>query len=187
MANENDMTLAGYNISVAEYIAKSPQAVTPELKEWIDVNLSELPENPMILEIGSGSGKDAKYIMSQDFKLELTDACQGFVDYLNSQGMKARLLNILTGDLDEKYDMIFADAVFLHFTPEQLRMVLQKVSGSLKKGGRVAFSLKVGRGDEISERKLNVPRYFCYWTSQDIIRLLEDIGFLRINKLNTDD
>ncbi len=187
MSNHNDITLAGYNASVLKYIETSPQVVSPDLKTWINKNLRKLGKNPDILEIGSGSGKDAEYFASQGFNMQLTDASQGFVDYLNSRGMNARLLNALSDDLGKNHDMVFADAVFLHFTTAQLNKVLLKVFGSLKINGRVAFSLKIGSGDEITDRKLDVPRYFCYWDSEDITRLLNETGFTQIEIDSVDD
>lgn len=173
----NKETVNAYNSSVDKYIAESPQIVSGELKEWIDGNLSKLDNQSRILEIGSGSGKDADYFYSQGYRMELTDASQGFVDYLNKKGHSARLLDILSDSIDVNYDMIFADAVFLHFTEDELLYVLKKAHSALRSEGRLAFTLKVGQGEETTTRKLDVPRYFHYWMQEDIERLLKEAGF----------
>ncbi|MEO8105229.1 MAG: class I SAM-dependent methyltransferase [Candidatus Saccharibacteria bacterium] len=187
MNDSNDQTVAGYNKTVSKYIDTSPQKVDGDLKNWIDKNLSKLDQSAKILEIGSGSGKDADYFTSRGYALELTDASRGFVDHLNKTGRNARLLNAITDDLGFGYDMVFADAVFLHFNRVQLKDVLEKVYEALKPSARIAFSLKAGRGEEITERKLDVPRYFCFWEAEDIQKLLTSIGFKDVDIVVIDD
>ena len=187
MTDVNDQTLDGYNKAVAKYIDTSPQLVGGQVKEWIDKNIDRLGNNPKILEIGSGSGRDADYFASRGYVMELTDASKGFVDYLNRAGKTARLLNVLTDDLGSGWDMIFADAVLLHFKPVQLRMVLSKVYDALKPNGIIAFSLKIGTGEEITNRKLNVPRYFRYWEADEIRKVLTDAKYTDIEVDTSDD
>jgi 2-polyprenyl-3-methyl-5-hydroxy-6-metoxy-1,4-benzoquinol methylase len=187
MNSYNRQTVDTYNHTVQKYIQTSPQEVTGNLKEWIDENLAALDKNAKILEIGSGSGKDADYFASKGYTLELTDASQGFVSYLNNNGKQARVLNALIDDFGTNYDMIFADAVFLHFTPAELKVVLQKTYHAVKPGGRLAFSLKAGQGDEVTTRKLDSTRYFCFWQQRDIEKLLYNIGFEQVHTKVIDD
>jgi SAM-dependent methyltransferase len=187
MNDTNSQTLAGYDKTVAKYIETTPQTVDGNLKTWIDKNLDKLASGAKILEIGSGSGKDADYFASRGHAIEVTDASQGFVDYLIKNGKNARLLNALTDDLGGEYDMVFADAVFLHFNRDQLKAVLSKVHTALRPGGHIVFSLKAGSGEEITERKLDVPRYFCFWEEEAIKRLLVETGFNKIEIATIDD
>lgn len=187
MNDANDQTVASYNTTVRTYIDTSPQTVDGNVKIWIDKNLAMLGSKPKILEIGSGSSKDADYVASRGFDMEVTDASQGFVDHLIKTGKKARLLNALTDDLGTGYDMVFADAVFLHFNRRQLALVLGKVYASLKPNGRLVFSLKEGRGEEMTKHKLGVPRYFSFWEADEIKKLLTSVGFGDVQiKLNAD-
>lgn len=185
--DDNTQTLESYNITVSKYIETSPQIVDGQLKAWIDNNLSKLGSEAKILEIGSGSGKDADYFVSKGYKMELTDASQGFVDHLNKTGKNARMLNALTDELGDNYDMVFADAVFLHFKRSQLKLVLDKVYEALKPNGHIVFSLKAGRGEEITNRKLDVPRYFCFWEEDDIENMLAETKFSEIEIETIDD
>jgi SAM-dependent methyltransferase len=187
MNNLNDQTVKGYDKTVTKYIDTSPQKVDGQLKAWIDKNLKQIDKTAKILEIGSGSGKDADYFESLGYKVELSDASQGFVDHLIKNGKPARLLNAITDDLGGDYDMVFADAVFLHFNPEQLEKVLSKVFEALKPNGLIVFSLKAGSGEEVTDRKLDVNRYFCYWQADDIKKLLVKNGFTDIEIKTIDD
>jgi hypothetical protein len=43
--------------------------------------------------------------------------------------------------------------------------------------GVFAFSLRVGEGESWESEKLDLPRYFCYWTEESLKPLLQKIGF----------
>lgn len=173
----NSTTLQSYNDNVQAYIEGTPQAVDGVLKEWIDGALANLQKDATILEIGTAFGRDADYIESQGYTINRTDAAKGFVELLQSQGHNARVLNILTDSINQTFDMIFADAVFLHFTEDELHGVLDKVHAALTQGGILAFSVKQGEGEEWSDEKINSPRYFKYWQADAIRQMLEAHNF----------
>lgn len=180
MNASNRQTIDTYNLAVDKYIDSSPQTISRELQVWIDDNLSHINSDAKILEIGSGFGRDAEYITSHGYTVEMTDASQSFVDHLKNNGHAVRLLNIITDAIDSGYDIIFADAVFLHFTEQELISVLNKTYQALKDGGRLAFTLKVGDGEETTTRKMDAPRYFHYWQQPQIEALLFTAGFSEI-------
>lgn len=99
---------------------------------------------------------------------------------LNQKGFNARHLNAITDDLGGPYDLVFANAVLLHFTREQTKQVLRKVRNALNEHGTFAFTVKQGEGEkwsEASEDKLGVSRYFCYWTEDQIRHAVQEAGF----------
>lgn len=177
MSHDNDKTLKSYEDHVQDYVAGTPQAVEGEFKAWIDRVLKLVPKHGTILELGSAFGRDAAYIKSKGYKVIATDAVQGFVDLLQKSGHEARMLNALTDDFGHDYDMIFANAVLLHFTPDQVKEILQKAHRSLKPTGILAFSVKRGNGQSWSEAKLNAPRYFYYWKRDDLESVVKVAGF----------
>lgn len=174
----NDITLHSYESCINEYVANTPnEIISGDWKDWLDRTLSLLDPNAHIIEIGSGFGRDAQYIENRGFTVERTDAAAGFVNLLQQNGHSAHLFNILVDDFTSTYDLVFANAVFLHFTPQELQGVLAKINASLKDQGVLAFSLKKGEGEEWTTVKLGQPRYFCYWSRDRIQRLLESNGF----------
>lgn len=174
---DNSITITSYEEHIQEYIDGTPQEVGGHVKEWIDRALDQLPKDAKILELGSAFGRDAAYIESKGFKVECTDATKGFVDLLQKQGHSARVLNAITDNFGGGYDMVIANAVLLHFTPQETVTVLHKIHRSLNDGGILAFTVKQGKGSEWSEAKLGAPRYFTYWTARDVDMLLADTGF----------
>ncbi len=173
----NALTLQSYELGLNEYIAKTPDEVSGNLKVWIDQTLGLLSKQPRIIEIGSAFGRDSCYMETQGFQVQRTDATQGFVDLLQNKGYSALLFNILTDDFESTYDLIFANAVFLHFTPLEFQKVLKKVRAALSYDGILSFSVKRGEGEEWTSAKVGHPRYFCYWQPQSIQSLLESSGF----------
>ena len=177
MNPDNDLTLQAYNDHLQDYVAANKTTVEGSLKAWIDKVLELIPKGGKILEIGSGYGRDAAYMDSLGYQVTPTDAAESFVELLNSKGLKARKLNALTDDFGTDFDLVFAQAVFLHFTPGQLEQILKKSFNCLKSGGILAFSVKEGRGEGWSDDYLGVPRYFCFWEKPELQKITETASF----------
>lgn len=173
----NKATLAAYETGVAEYNAAAIPSVEGSVKSWLDAALAMLSANALILELGSAHGRDATYIASKGFTIEPTDAVQAFVDYMRQHDQDARLLNALTDDYGGPYDMVYANAVLLHFTPEQVVQVLARIRTALRPSGIFVFSVKVGEGMAWSDAKLKSPRFFTYWHEKPLKELLVSAGF----------
>lgn len=174
---ENNKTLEAYENGLEEYNAAAIPEVTGSLKEWVDKGLEILPEGARILEIGSAHGRDADYMETKGFSVDRTDAASSFVDYMIAQGHGAKILNALTDDYGESYDMVYASAVLLHFTSEQIADVLQRVRRALNDNGLFSFSVKIGEGSAWSDAKLNSARFFTYWNEDDLKSLLDTAHF----------
>jgi len=168
VSDSNETTLRTYRDHVQDYIDGTAQTVSGATKDWIDAALSGLPLSAHLLELGSAFGRDAAYIASHGFALDCTDAVPDFVACLQAAGHTARLFNALTDALDRPYDLIFANAVMLHFTRDEFAFVLGKMRRALVPGGRFAFSLKRGQGESWSSAKVGAPRFFCYWEPEPL-------------------
>jgi len=177
MDDKNQKTIDAYNAHVSEYISGTPQQVDGDVKTWIDKALSFVSKGGRVLELGSAFGRDAAYIESIGYKVQRTDATKSFVDLLQQQGHQARLLNAITDDFGSTYDMVFANAVLLHFNPDEIAKALRKANEGLGKGGILAFTVKEGEGEEWTDAKLNAPRYFCYWQANDLTKVVNEAGF----------
>jgi cyclopropane fatty-acyl-phospholipid synthase-like methyltransferase len=152
------------------------------VKEWLDTLFEGVQSDARILEIGSAFGRDAKYIESMGYSVHRTDASSGFVGYLRANGEDAETLNVLTDTIDEEsFDVIFADAVFLHFTKEEFISALKNVHTALLTGGRLGLTLKNGDGEEITRQKMNDDRYFRYWRAPELASTLSEAAFKNIS------
>jgi 2-polyprenyl-3-methyl-5-hydroxy-6-metoxy-1,4-benzoquinol methylase len=176
----NDKTLDAYNEQMAHYISHTPskhlKSHTP-LLHWIDESLKLIPQSGDILEIGSGTGRDAQYIRSKGCKIICSDGAQSFVDYLKSMGEPAVTLNILKDDIPGLYDMVLANAVVPHFTTRDLKLTLVKVKEALKPNGVFAFSAKQGEGSSWVTEKFDTERYIHYWQPKTLCDLVTNLGY----------
>lgn len=178
----NKRTLETYNNGVRQYIDNTPQTVDGAVKEWLDTLFEGVQNNARILEIGSAFGRDAKYIESMGYYVHRTDASSGFVDYLRANGEDAEMLNVLTDTVDEEsFDIIFANAVFLHFTKEEFIFALKNIHSALLPGGRLGLTLKNGDGEEVTRQKMNDDRYFRYWREPELTSVLAEAAFKNIS------
>lgn len=170
--NINEITLQAYENGLDEYNAAAIPEVTGSVKDLVDAGLDMLPVGAKILELGSAHGRDAAYMEGRGFKVDRTDAAHSFVNFMNTQGYEARVLDALTDNYGGPYDMVYANAVLLHFTAEQIPQVLSRVYESLAEHGLFSFSVKIGEGEGWSDAKLKSPRFFSYWHEQPLKDLL---------------
>ena len=76
-----------------------------------------------------------------------------------------------------KFDGFFANAVLLHAPQDVFEKAISNIHKILKDGGVGAFSLKTGEGDEISQEKMDAPRYFKYHNEENVRSLLSTLPF----------
>lgn len=181
MDNTNKKTIESYEVSINQYIRNTPNKRGIVVEGWINKSLEGLNLDSKILEIGSAYGRDAKYIEDKGFHVEKTDATQGFVDILVEKDPTSHALNIVTDELTDKYDLVIANAVFLHLNNEETREAARKIFGALNTPGTFALTLKQGEGEAWQNNKDMAPRFFNYWYEEDITKLLSEIGFIDIN------
>lgn len=146
------------------------------MKKFIDAAFADVSYGSTVLEVGAGFGRDARYLQGKGFAVIPTDGAQSFVKELQQRGFPAYELNILE-DSFPKVDVIFANAVFLHLSIEELRRVLLKARQALNLAGKLIFTVKKGEGEELSEEKIDAPRYFAYWSVENITAELLRAGF----------
>lgn len=173
----NRVTLATYQESFDKYVAASGKNLFVE--RWLKGVLSRIEHESPILEIGAGAGWDAQFVYDLGYEnIGVTDAFDAAVDALKARGFAdAKKLNILTDEPEGEYDLIFASAVFLHFTEREFETVLQRLHGHLGKSGLLAFTVKEGNGEEWSNAKMDAPRFFHYWREEPLRQSVYKCGY----------
>ncbi|EWT01791.1 methyltransferase type 12 [Intrasporangium oryzae NRRL B-24470] len=178
-ADDNARTLAAYEQRAQLYREQTRGAGGGAVDALLRTLATQAPEGT-VLEIGSAHGRDADVLESLGRQVRRTDATRAFVEMQRADGHVADVLDVLTDRLVDEtvgpYAAVLADAVFLHFTPAQLRTVLVKVRDALVAGGLLGFTVKVGEGSEWSTHKLGVPRFFHYWQPAALRAEIEAAG-----------
>jgi hypothetical protein len=167
----NAVTLAAYEQRAESFRSTIPRDPNDNLIRLVD---EALPAGGHVLELGSGTGRDAAELERRGHRVRRTDATLAFVEMMRADGFEADQLNALTDDYAGPYDLVFADAVFLHFTPDQLATVLLKCA---KAAPLVAFTTREGDGAEWSNGYLGLPRHFTLWQEGPLRALLTETGW----------
>jgi predicted TPR repeat methyltransferase len=117
----------------------------------------------------------------------VTDAFDAAVEALKDRGFAdAKKLNVLTDEPEGEYDLIFASAVFLHFTESEFETALQKLHSHLGTSGLLAFTVKEGDGEEWSEAKMDAPRFFHFWRGEPLRQTVQKCGY-KVMDLTTNE
>lgn len=180
LSSSNRKTVEAYDRHATEYIQHTYQDIgmyAPEMREWIDAALLSIKPEGAIFEIGSATLRDAAYIRQQGFNVVCSDAAHKFVSLMQEQGEKALLFNVLEDKFPATYNMIFANGVLSHFTPQEISVVLANIYDHLEEDGVFAFSIKYGTGEEWITEKFNDGRFTHYWKLEEIFDLLQESGF----------
>ncbi len=172
----NAVTLQTYEQRADSFRSTIPRDPNDQLIRLVD---KALPAGGMVLELGSGTGRDAAELERRGHQVRRTDATLAFVEMMRADGFKADLLNALSSDYGGPYDLVFADAVFLHFTADQLTQVLTKCADAAP---LLAFTTREGEGIEWSNRFLDLPRQFTLWKEEPLRASLADAGW-RVQEL----
>lgn len=186
MSEENIRTLETYNQATDAYIGGTVSVTDGMQKLWIDRIFEGVPKSARVLEIGSATGRDAQYITSLGYKVDLSDASDGFVQHLRKAGHPAKYLNIVEKPPNGQYDMILAIAVFVHFTRADIELAMLNLAGALAPDGRLVFSVIPGQGEKWTTAKMGKERYFNYWSEGDIVEIVEAAGLTLVSRQTAD-
>jgi SAM-dependent methyltransferase len=172
----NAATLAVYEQAADRY--RDSQSSPPDWHlHFLDRVAAALAPGAEVLEIGSGTGADARYLLAHGLAVQPSDAASSFVAAMRGAGLPARRLDVLTDDLGGPWDAVVAFAVLLHLTPAELDRVLDRVREAVRPEGVLALSVKEGDGGGWSDHRLGLPRYFTYWRVEPLTRRMAAHGW----------
>ncbi len=130
-----------------------------------------------ILEIGSGNGRDAIIFASKGYTVTPSDYVDSFLDEMRKAGLHPLKLDAKHDDLPIPQDCIYANALFVHFSPEESAAFLQKAHTILPPDGVIFMSMIQGEGYARTARTRGFERDFYYYSLQQIDSILKDAGF----------
>lgn len=174
----SEITKETYNKHFRTYVEQTISVANGEFKDWMDHYLSFIPNNGRILEIGSASGRDARYFASKGYSILCTDIVREALNNLAEEGFETEEYDFRNPPNPEwinAFDGYFANAVLLHAQPEDFLKALQNIALILKKQGIAAISLKNGSGELITSEKMNAPRYFRLHNEDELREIFQKL------------
>ena len=110
-----------------------------------------LPESGLALDVGAGSGRDARWLRSLGFDVVASEPAAGLRDWGASRsGEGVRWVNDQLPSLDQvhrlalSFDLITLSAVWQHLAPEDRPRSFRKLVTLLRPGGVLALTLRSG-------------------------------------------
>ncbi len=123
------------------------RTINSDVSRSYDAFLSYLPERALILDAGCGVGRDAKYFLSQGYRVTAFDASEKMVEMASAEtGTEVMHLAFQDMAFSEAFDGVWAQASLLHVPYHQTRDIYQKIHRALKPGGFFHASYKYGNG-----------------------------------------
>ena len=176
------VTVASYDASAEAYRA-GIEPMSPEVTASLERFVAALPHGARVLEVGSGSGRDAAELESRGLSVRRTDITPGFVRLLRADGHDADVLDPLTDDLADParkapYDGVWASASLLHVRREDLPQVLANLASVTRPGGALHLAVKEGDGARFSTHgEVAGPRHFTFWQEGPLRQVLTAAGW----------
>jgi len=143
--------------------------------------------NPLVVEIGCGTGKDAQIILQHTNNYMGFDVSQGLLDIAKSKCPNATfLLADATSFAFPNYiDIIFAFASLIHLNKEQLRSLFKKLFLALNPLGIVRLSMKHDKKyREFTNQDIFGTRTYYYYSPEEVLALAQGFKVLK-NELET--
>lgn len=174
-ADAHQATLSYYASHAAAFVQDTLAVDFSSLQELF---LSYLPAHAAILDLGCGSGRDARYFLEHGHAVTAVDGSPELAASASQYiGMPVQTMLFQDFHADACYDGIWACASILHLLPEELPDMFCRMRDALKPGGIMYTSFKYG---EFSGMRHG--RFFTDMTEESVERLLQDVGGLAIIK-----
>lgn len=151
--------LSFYDSNAAAYAADG--SVNPRLARFMAL----VPNGGKVLELGTGSGQDAKVMIDNGFVVDATDGSRELAAIASAYlGQTVRVMLFEELSAQQDYDGIYAAASLLHAPRADLPGIVTKLHAALKTGGVVWASFKSGA----AEGHDGLGRYYNYLDGQEL-------------------
>jgi len=139
-------------------------------------------DNPRVLEIGCGNGRDAQEILKHTSNYLGVDVSEKLIELAKEKVPNGQFL---VADIEEyvlptELDVVFAFASLIHVPRESLHKIFDAIFSSLNKGG--AFRLSMKYADEYMEStktdEFGTRTYYLY-SDKDIKEMAQGFAIMR--------
>lgn len=150
-------TLDYYDQNALETAQRYESADVQQLHDFL---LSGMKPGGRLLELGCGSGRDAAFMVDQGFEVLATDGSAAMVEQAERHHpeLAGHLAHLTLPDgLSTKsgtYDGIYAVAVLMHLSVEDIENTISRIHSLLDAKGRFIFSVPVRR-DDVTTNEFN--------------------------------
>ena len=163
-----------------KYLEDIENAAPPEVHAFMRL----IPKGGSVLDVGCAGGRDSKIFVDNGFDLTGVDISEVFLKEASKKIPEGKFLKADVLELpfpDEFFDAVWANAILLHVSKDDIPKALQSVRRVLKREGKLHIRVKEGEGSkEIEETLKNageVKRPFTLFQKEELERFVQDAGF----------
>ncbi len=183
-----------FNEIADDYAKRDSEVVdeTFQVKKALDTFIQRLPADARVLDIGSGGGRDSRYLAEHTFKVTGIDASERMIKNASTAAPQIDYKQMDFEALDfpkESFDGIWANASLHHIPKDRIEPVLRKIHELLKEHGTFFMKVKHGSSEGIRENKKfgrMLKRYFAFYSPEELTEIFTAIGF-KIKSTEVDD
>ena len=180
-----EQTIRTYDTIASKYCAKTRlEKYLRWEREYIRKMLDLIDAaEPRVLDVGCGDGRHCRIIGQEKGRAVGIDLSEGMLTEARKlcPDIEFRRVNMLSLGFDnDSFDGIWSSGSIYHVAKSAVSSVLSEFERILRPGGVLALSFKLGTGEglEVNPRSYaGLPRYFAYYTREEMTRLLEEAGF----------
>lgn len=174
------ITKESYQATAQEYTHN-----VADLAPLVSINrfVTLLPPHAKILDIGCGSGRDAKIFTDKGIHVVGVDFCANLIEIAK---VKAPLAEFHVMDMEEisfphySFDGAWASASLLHLSKQRIPAVFNTIHSILKEEGYFYLSLKNGEGERIEKDARyegNFEKFWSFFEEKELKKMLENANF----------
>jgi len=135
-----------------------------------------------VLEIGSGAGALAAWLVQQGCQVTCLEPAQELATKAAEKGVKVYSTTIQDFHTDYQYDSVIAISSLIHVPKADLPLQIQKISHLLKPQGKFFVSFIEGEGEGFEDpTQMGKLRYFAKWTNSELDSILSQYFVLLEN------
>lgn len=184
-----------YNTIADAYVKRDFEVIDETLivKEALAGFIESLPAHGVVLDIGSGGGRDSRYLHERGYAVIGIDISDRLVEEARkiNPGIDYRVMDFENLVFpDEEFHGVWANASLHHIPKERIAKVFRDIHRLLKKGGIFFLKVKQGSGEGIkSEEKfgVSIERYLARYKPEELEDMLRSAGFSITRSVTTNE
>jgi len=155
--------------------------------------LEVFPKNSNLLEIGCGSGRDANFMIENNYQLMAIDASKEMIlEAKKIHPLLENSLHVITIPDELKFnnnsfDGVYSIATLMHLEEKNIKTTIKKIYTILKDKGIFLFSVSIQRDDIDENYKDSKGRHFTTISQDRWLEICNNIGFKTIKTVVTND
>jgi ubiquinone/menaquinone biosynthesis C-methylase UbiE len=181
-------TVRTYDRIAPEYCEKTRE---PRFLEWEEGYIKKLmgyisSPAPIILNVGCGDGRDNVHIEMNGARAIGIDLSEGMLREAKKYYPVGDFRKMDMRDLafeDDFFDGIWASGSIYHVPKSEVKKIIGEFERVLKNDGVLSLNFKLGKGEGLEANPKSYdgsPRYFAYYTKQEMKNIMVDFGFKEI-------